>query len=217
MRLLPLAAVLVILTACDEGRWAPGYLITDDGDTVGNNDSNKHMLTIRTITTQLDKQLGPHWRSEVDLPEMPRYRRGADDDGDSGWMWEKATVTVTLIGDGMGDPTLSEADVTTAVRDYLYRQVERPTSNLSVTTVRLVDATRFAAKSQAAGTAPAPAVDKPAAPPATGKRYVVQAGDTWADLSQAFYGSAQHWRVIADANQGGELTVGREITIPPKP
>ena len=217
MRLLPIAALLVLFTACDDGRWAPGYLVTDDGNTVGNNDTNKRALTISTITSQLDQQLGSHWRSEVSLPESPRYQRGSDDDGNSGWMWQKATVTVTLIGDGKGDPTLSEADVTKAVRDYMNRQVERPGSNLSVSTVRVVDAARFAAKPQTTPTAPAPVVDKPAAPPATSKRYVVQAGDTWADLSQAFYGSAQHWRVIFDANQGGELTAGREIAIPPKP
>lgn len=217
MRLLPLIALLFVFTACDEGRWAPGYLITEDGETLSNNDVNKHALTIRTITSQLDKQLGPHWRSEVDLPETPRYQRGSDDDGSSGWLWAKATVTVTLIGDGAGEPTVSEAAVTTAVRDYLSRQVERPTKNLTVTTVRVVDAARFAAKPAATTAAPAPVVAKPAAPPAASQRYRVQAGDTWADLSQAFYGSAQHWRVIAEANQGGELTVGRELTIPPKP
>jgi nucleoid-associated protein YgaU len=45
----------------------------------------------------------------------------------------------------------------------------------------------------------------------------VQQGDTWADLSQAFYGSTQHWRHIAEANPGVELTPGREIVIPLKP
>lgn len=214
LRLLPITALLLAFTACDDGRWAPGYLITDDGETVGNNDTNKRTLTIRTIITQLDQQLGGHWRSEVDLPELPRYQRGADDDGNSGWKWEKATVTVTLIGDGTAPPTLSDGEVTKAVRDYLYPQVERPQRNLSVTTVRVVDATRFAAK---VSTNPSAPVARPAAAPAAGQRYRVQAGDTWADLSQAFYGSPQHWRLISDANQGGELSVGREITIPAKP
>jgi LysM repeat protein len=214
LRLLPVTALLLAFTACDDGRWAPGYLITDGGEAVGNTDANKRALTIRTITTQLDQQLGGHWRSEVDLPESPRYQRGADDDGNSGWRWDKATVTVTLIGDGTAPATLSDDEVTKAVRDYLYRQVERPHRNLSVTTIRVVDAARFAAKAPAT---PAATVSKPAAAPAAGQRYRVQAGDTWADLSQAFYGSPQHWRVISDANQGGELSAGREIVIPPKP
>lgn len=217
MRLSLLAVGLLFLCSCDDGRWAPGYLITNEGETVSNTDVNKRALTIRTITTQLDQQLGGHWRSETTIAELPKYSSGSDLDS-SAWMWPKATVTVTLIGDGMGESALTNDQVTAAVRDYLFRQVEKPQRNLSVTTTRVVDATRFAAKSQPAATGAQDPVNKPATTVPNGeKRYIVQAGDTWADLSQAFYGTTQHWRHIADANHQVELTPGREIVIPVKP
>jgi nucleoid-associated protein YgaU len=79
----------------------------------------------------------------------------------------------------------------------------------------MVDAARFAAKPVKSDET---TVAKPPVPAAAGtRRYVVQTGDTWADLSQAFYGSNQYWRHLADANQGVELTVGRQIVIPPRP
>ena len=217
MRLFLLAVALLLLCACGGDRWAPGYVITSDGESHSNTDENKRMLTIRTITTQLDGQLGGHWRSETVIDELPKYDRGSDDDGKSAWLWPKATVKVTLIGDGLGESALTDEQVTTAVRDYLYHQVDKPHRNLLVTTSRVVDAPRFAAKPQPAATGSNTLVTKPATDPTSAKRYLVQQGDTWADLSQAFYGTSQHWRHIADANPGVELTHGREIVIPVKP
>jgi nucleoid-associated protein YgaU len=46
---------------------------------------------------------------------------------------------------------------------------------------------------------------------------VVQEGDTLALISAVFYGSANEWRRIVDANPGldpASLTVGRELIIP---
>ena len=51
-------------------------------------------------------------------------------------------------------------------------------------------------------------------------RYTVQAGDSLAELSVAFYGTPDHWRRIADANPGtagGLLKPGTVIVIPAKP
>lgn len=226
MRLLPILAVLFVLTACDDGRWAPGYLITDEGETLSNTAENKRALAIHTIVKQLDQDVGAHWRTDVSIAELPRYERGADDDRSSAWMWPVATVAITMVGDGAAEPRITEAQVTKAVSDYLYHQVDRPQKNLHVTATRVIDAERFAAKpvkptnASSAPTAekPAETVVKPVVPASSAaRRYVVQAGDTWADLSQAFYGSAQHWRHLADANQNAELTTGREIVIPPKP
>lgn len=223
MRLLTIFTILLALVACDDGRWAPGYLITDEGETLSNTAENKRTLTIQTMVDQLNKDLAPHWRTEIAIAELPRYERGSDDDGHGGWLWPTATVAVTLLGDGTGEPPVAEKDIAKAVRDYLYGQVDRPTRNLHIITTRVVDAARFATKAKPAGDRPvgekpAETLEKPAAPPTpVTRRYVVQSGDTWADLSQAFYGSSQHWRHLSDANQGGELTTGREIVIPAKP
>jgi nucleoid-associated protein YgaU len=52
------------------------------------------------------------------------------------------------------------------------------------------------------------------------RQYAVQAGDTLADISMAFYGTTQHWRVIVNANPGidpATMAVGTILKIPPKP
>lgn len=52
------------------------------------------------------------------------------------------------------------------------------------------------------------------------QRYTTIIGDTWTGISTAFYGTTQHWRVIADANPGidaSPLPVGTALIIPPKP
>lgn len=219
LSLLVLSSV-ILLCGCSGGAWRPGYLITNDGEMLSNTDENFRVITLGNIVRELDAQLGSHWRVDAAIAELPTYS-GSDDTRDSGWMWTKASTSITLIGDGNGEPPLSEDQITKLVRDYLWSKVERAHSNLTVTTTRVVDATRLAAKPvkpAKSDAAPVTAGSGPAtSTPGSARRYTIQAGDTWADLSQAFYGSAQHWRVIADANQGGELTVGREVTIPPKP
>ncbi|HEX3134321.1 MAG TPA: LysM domain-containing protein, partial [Planctomycetota bacterium] len=215
MRLFMLALLLLPMTAC--GRFAPGYITTSDGQVLPMTDENVRATTISTIVSQLDAQLGGHWRVEAAIAELPVYD-ASDRSTTKDWLWPVATTTITLIGDGQGEPALNEAQVTAAVVDYLNDKVEKPKKNLHVTTTRVVDAQRFAAKAAAPAADQGKFVEKPAtAAPSANRRYVVQAGDTWADLSQAFYGSPQHWRHLADANQNGELTAGREIVIPPKP
>jgi hypothetical protein len=222
MRPTLFALLLPLMFCACNGRWAPGYMVTEDGQMVALTDENVRANTVHTIVQRLDAALGGHWRMEATIAELPVYEtddRASTDN--NGWKWRgMTTTTLIMIGDGQAEPPMKEAEIVDAVREYLYDQVERPKQNLHISITRVVDPVRFATR-QAPPTTEAPAKGAsgaPATPSATAsRRYTVQAGDTWADLSQAFYGSAQHWRVISDANQGGELTVGREITIPPKP
>jgi LysM repeat protein len=207
MRLLLIVFTAVALSAC--GRWTPGYIITEDGTMLSNSDVNQRDVTVQTIRSELDKQLGEHWRTQVDLPELPVYE--SDERNLSvTWTWKKATVTVTLVGDGTVPLTISEKEIHDEITDFMYQKVPQSKKNLTVVVSQKVDAAQFAALKQPVK----PATPVPASQPRT---YTVQAGDTWADLSQAFYGSAQHWRFLSDANQGGELTVGRALVIPAKP
>jgi LysM repeat protein len=210
IRLLALVCVLVLATSC--GRWVPGYIVTDDGEVLSNNDRNMRDTTVTSMRNQLDEQLGGHWRTDISLTELPVYQSDERDLA-TGWKWAKANVSVTLIGDGKGDAALTNDEVTKAVFDFMYPKVERPKHNLIVTTTSIVDTERFAR--------PVTVVEKPttttATVPNTTRQYTVQAGDTYADLSLAFYGSITHWRVIAQANNTVELTPGMKIIIPPKP
>ena len=206
LMIISVALLSVILSAC--GRWTPGYIITEDGTMLSNSDVNQRDVTIQTISTQLDQQLGEHWRTLISLPELPVYE--SDDRNLSvSWMWEKANVTVTLVGDGTVPLTLSEKEIHAEVTDYLSRKVHQPKKNLMVVVLQKVDPTQFAELKQ-----PIKSTKMDTTQP---RHYQVQTGDTWADLSQAYYGSAQHWRFLSDANQGGELTAGRQLVIPAKP
>lgn len=219
MRIAALALVL-LLAACG-GRFAPGFIVTDDGRTIANNDENNRTLVVESIRTQLDGQLGGHWRTVVSLPELPVYQSSdGRQDYPGGWRWLKATATVELVGDGTAPQPMTNAALSKAVVDYLAPKVERPGRNLTVTVTSAVDAARFAALGKAPATTAATATPPPAQTTATAgpRQYTIQAGDTLADISIVFYGNAQHWRLIRDANPGiNELMPGLVLTIPPKP
>ena len=162
----------------------------------------------RTIRSALDKQLGEHWRTQVDLPELPIYE--SDERNSSlSWTWKKASVTVTLVGDGIVPLTISEKEIYDEIALFMHQKVFQVNKNLTIVITQKVDVTQLIALKK-------PII--PSKPDASLPRhYTIQTGDTWADLSQAFYGSTQHWRLLSDANQGGDLTVGRVLLIPIKP
>ncbi len=206
LRLLALVLMLMLGSSC--GRWVPGYIITEEGDVLSNNDTNMRATTIDHMRSQLDLQLGEFWRTNIVIDELPVYLTN-ERTLNTGWIWKKATITITVIGNGKGEKKITDDDITKGVRDYMHHKVERPNNNLVVTTTSVVDAERFASKIT---------VDKINAPTTNEvQRYTTQSGDTYADLSFAFYGTTTHWRVIANANNSAELKAGMKIIIPPKP
>ena len=217
---LVIAAALV-LPGC--GRDAPGVIITEDGTVVANSAEYQRKRVLAAAVRQLDEQLGGHWRSAVAIAELPEW------DGDQRsmgreWLWLKATVTVTLVGDGTAPLPESAEAVHDAISDYLRGKVDRPGRNLTVTVATVSDAARFAALS-GAPPATGPATANPAGPvappaPAGPRTYTVQRDDTLAVISAVFYGSPQYWKAILAANPGlapEELRIGQVLVIPPKP
>jgi LysM repeat protein len=204
------ALISLVLSGC--GRWAPGYIITQDGTMLSNSDVNYRDVTVQNIRSELDKQIGEHWRTQIDLPELPIYESD-DRHTSSSWMWEKITMTVTLVGDDNTPPLISEKEIQDEIQEFMYQKIYQPKKNLSIIVIKKIDAALFAT------------LCAPSKPPLTPSKtdasqirhYTVQVGDTWADISQAFYGSTQHWRLLSEANHGGDLPVGRELLIPVKP
>jgi hypothetical protein len=208
IRLLAFTILMFLTTSC--GRWVPGYIITEEGEALSNNDTNMRSTTINTMRSQLDQQLGEFWRTDITIDELPVYESN-ERALQSGWIWQKATITVVVIGNGKGEAKITNDDITNAIRDYMYHKVERPKNNLVVTTTSVIDAERFAPKITV--TKPTDSATKQNVE----QRYLVQSGDTYADLSLAFYGTTAHWRTIATANKSVELKAGMEVIIPPKP
>ena len=226
-RLAPLL-LAIALAGCD----GVGVVRTDDGRWLGSSGENVRDQAESTIIADVDRELGAHWRCEVALEPLPY--RDTDD-----WRWQRLTAKVELIGDGAAPPPLADEEVRAGVARYLRPKVDNPTRNLSVTVVEVTDAARLRAlvtarakvakpgrdattvSAPASATAPAAApVDEAKRPAAGASTYVVQAGDTLALISTAFYGTPQHWRRIADANPSldpAQLAPGTALTIPPAP
>lgn len=222
IRLVP--ALLITLTGlsalattgCDR---IGGFIITDDGRALALTPENMRSEQERSLTIRIEETLGKEWRAWVKIAENP-YRT-EDTFGNEDWRYKKATVTVELLS---AEELAAErkAQVVAAVRKAMGRQVDRRDENLvtTVTSRKPSEVAPPAAPVAAAQPAAAPAVatPAPAADPTKPRSYVVQAGDTLALISSAFYGSSQHWRRILDANPGAEnLTPGMKLVIPAAP
>lgn len=207
MRLALVAPFLLLLISACGGRG----VVLADGRVQDNTAENARGHVASLITNDLDARLGPRARSEVTISGLPRWvpdgRRQSE-----GWYWDQASVQVDLVGDAGERLELDEL----AAKEMVIKRL-RPSvigGDLLVRVSALEDPARFARLAR-----------RPVAPTAEptkggARRYTVQAGDTWADLSTAFYGSAQHWRVIREANPGGadgDLRLGQELVIPPRP
>lgn len=223
----PVPALLLVLaglgalatTGCDR---IGGFIITDDGRALALTPENMRSEQERSLTIRIEEALGKEWRAWVKIAENP-YRT-EDTFGGEDWRYKKATVTVELLS--AEDLTAErKAQVVAAVRKAMARQVDRRDENLATTVTsrkpsEVAPTAAPAPTATPAAGAPATVVTTPApaADPTKPRTYVVQAGDTLALISSAFYGSSQHWRRILDANPGAEnLTPGQTLVIPPAP
>lgn len=197
MRRLPALCLPLILAlaACGGGR---GLVFDDDG--LGDNTPERARQ--RTLAWALAdvQQTFPGLDATLATEDLPRWvaegRRH-----DEGWYYDHLTLAVTLSA----LPSGIDADAIAArLRQRLGPSMWAGTENLVITT-RVEPA--------------APATPATTVPPAAGT-YVIQAGDTLAQISAAFYGTTQHWKRILAANPGLDpagLQVGQTIAIPPAP
>ncbi len=179
-----------------------GIVITGDGKVGANNARNERDNTQERLRNAIQEDLGEKWTVLVAIEELPVWVEGRQhDDGD--WRWERLTAKVRIsppAGAALSEAKRSEFEV--AAQTYLGDKLaKRDPARLSIALV--VDET-------------AVAVTPPHAVPAGDRTYLVQPGDTLADISTAFYGSPQHWRLIAQANPGG-TQAGQNIIIPVQP
>ena len=209
LALLVLSFLVLAVTGCgDEAN--RGIVITGDGKVGANNARNQHESAQDVLRIAIEEDLGKGWGVNVRIDEAPvwieeRNMHAGSWGSDGTWRWEKITATVELA-----PPTgqlLSEAkrtDLEEGSRKHLLTKLRKKDPALIAFTLKVVE--------------PAAAVvATPVVPLATGQRsYLVQPGDTLADISTAFYGSPQHWRLIAQANPGG-TEAGQTIVIPARP
>jgi nucleoid-associated protein YgaU len=202
LALLAAPLVLCLMCAGCGDSLSRGMIITGDGKVGANNARNQRSNAQDTLRTAIEDDLGPGWTVQVEIPELPVWIE--DRIGDDGtWRWERASVAISVTPPACATLTDAKRDELDAgARAYLLGKLVRKQPELIAVTV--------SAGASAPASVPTPA--DPAAP----RSYIAQAGDTWADLSQAFYGTPQHWRLIQDAN-GGALVAGQPVVIPPRP
>lgn len=210
---LPLLVLIVVGCTQYAGRSDRnrGWVRTPDGRNLSQTDSNVRLVHELRIQHEL--------RAAVDdgeaavtaaIEPKPRFQEG-DDSEPGSWVYDTVRVTVSV-------PTafpLDAAAITAVAEDEIAPKLRWPVrdqaARLQVSILR-DDAT--AAKA---------AIEQPSQTTVTttdlNRRYLVQKGDTLADISAAFYGSSQHWRLIKDANPSvtRELEPGTELVIPPLP
>lgn len=192
-RCLLVVSCTALLNGCLSGD-APGMIVTRDGRmTAETAEVSRDELTYR-LGQRASDAAGKGWNAKVAIQEMPKLHETKADE----WGWSTMTITLDLFppaGSAADPAVLARAE--SAIRDAAIYRVHRQSD------IRFVS-TMASAGAVAPGTL----------------TYTTVAGDTFAGISTAFYGTPQHWRRIADANpqvDAAQMAPGTVLSIPPKP
>jgi nucleoid-associated protein YgaU len=194
--LIPCCCLLLFIVGCaDKGaRPTNGLVMTHDERWVTETAEIAQSEFAYQLGQKAAAAAGPGWQAKAEIRELPvLHAVNADEFG-----WAKMTVVVTLAAPAGGKidgeaQSRAEAEIRSRAR---YKTARASDITVQTTTI-------------------ASAAELPGA-----QKYTTVAGDTFAAISTAFYGTSQHWRVIADANpgiDGAGLTPGTVLIIPAKP
>lgn len=198
-RALATLVVLVMLASCGEGR--QGIIITGDGSLANNTPERAKARAEEAINTQVKQ-----FQATAAIVQLPRWQ---DESRvrDEGWYWDMVQVDVTV-----------PASMTQAERDTISKITRR---SMAGAVIGGSSSLQVVIHDEPAVVAPIEQPTAPIAPPSLSvRRYMVQSGDTLADISMAFYGTTQYWRAIMTANPDVDpatMTAGMSLIIPPKP
>jgi nucleoid-associated protein YgaU len=125
----------------------------------------------------------------------------------------RTQLGVVLAQAGSGAPgTLASARESASASTAALHLTRSPTSTAAPTAELRTDAERLRRAAEADGAGPAPATPRPG-------MHVVQSGDTLEKIATKYYGAAERWRAIYEANLallgGGQpLQIGMELKLP---
>ena len=188
---LPLLLSLLFLAGCTgSGGPSNGLIVTRDGRLVAETPEVARDEFANSLASKAAEAAGKHWKATAEITELPVLDAvKAEEFG-----WKTMSVNLTLVPPPAAADPVARSRAEEAVRAGARYRVRRSTDIAITTTVLQAGA-------------PAPG----------SSRYTVVAGDTWTGIANAFYGSTQHWRMVADANPATELKPGTDVIIPPKP
>jgi LysM repeat protein len=241
-----LVGATLALGGCGDDRGAAGMIITDDGRMLANTAENDRAQCVYVIDKELTAKLAPHWCARGAIAELPIWADDRDESGEWRWEKATVTIALTGDGKAPLPLSVPEitAGVTDYLRVHVHhpgvnltvtvtqtvsadqfnallaagiyipgasvQQTFAPSSQPETATAQ--PATTIAPAGAAVGST-APATGAVAGP----RTYVVQAGDTLADITTLFYGTNTQWRKIVAANPGldpGHLVPGTSLVIP---
>ena len=222
---LPLRSLtMAVLLACAvggcnrEGQGPLGIIIDTDGSTLSTRYPenirrvHEHRIDDRLLQDEaLSDAVESGWRFTTSITEDPIYDRDVDD---GSWSYPQATVTVMAHPPADRPTATPPREAITATVDRFFRFLaDKGDVALTIQAAPLQNQAATPPTSELPPTVPGQ--DDP-----TVGRYVIQAGDTLAQISAVFYGNMKHWRSILEANPGLEATdlqAGQEIVIPELP
>ena len=196
-----------------------GFAINEDGDVSslnGKNQAKKYEAGLKnTINTHL-KAAGSTWTAKAVIAPAMRYLPPPERSNEDGFYWDWAEVTIELIGEN-SEPCIKDGG-------KIITGLEAIRSHLKGFIVKVigpkVDEGRLSINvvaSKPPQSIPTSASVAAALPANQEVSYIIQAGDTLARISFAFYGDHSLWQRILDANPGLEkngMKPGTSITIP---
>ena len=190
---LRLSAIIMLACLGGCGR-EEGLVVTHDGRLVTETPEIANREFSHRLAQRAADIAGNNWKATTVIDETPvMHLVKADEYG-----WKTLNIHLTLVPPrGVASDAGVVSRVEAAVRDMAHYRVPRSDA-IHLQTV----------------------VVEAGAPLPGSQHYTSVAGDTWAGISTAFYGTTQHWRLIADANPGVDaapLPAGSALVIPPKP
>jgi nucleoid-associated protein YgaU len=234
LKLIVSLLAVLFLGACTQyaGRTdkAMGVMMDADGTMRSTTDRNVQDIHCNLLKQRLVESLALEQVDQIEQAEatihitnavLPKHLLDSRDMGT--WQYEQVDLTVTVPSDF----ALSDSEIYDLALAYYAKKFTKPRSTgperfaATVTRADAAPATPVASAGPAAAPKTAPAPKPPVAVAANSGQatsYTIQDGDTLGAIAAVFYGSAQHWRRIVDANPGldpGALSTGQVIAIPP--
>jgi LysM repeat protein len=206
-----LLLAMLLATVCSCGSDGRGFVFDEQGG--GDNTPERARdRTARRLCNVIHDEVAITGDIQVHIREMPTWHDGGRH-REEGWYFAYASVTVRVpASDNSHDDDIREA-----ARSYLRPAVIGGIDDIAIT---VEHSQPSPTPENVAVTEISPASTASTAPANKSGTYIIQAGDTLAQISAVFYGSPQHWRRIAEANAGldpADLHIGETIRIPPAP
>ena len=207
--------IIVVAIALAAGIGCDGMgrgVVWSDGGMVSNTAENQRRSSEQRIMTSLIDDLGRDWTVAAHIHELPEWEEPEPDTDSGQYRWDRGCTVKVMLTAPPSAGAIDQPRLVKGIEDHV-RARSRPSSTVAVQ-ISVQRTVAVAVTEVPAASATTPVTRPPVSGPRT---YVIQSGDTLALISSVFYGNAQSWRTILDANPGlnpDQLVTGTTIVVP---